>query len=183
MIQIEKSTFGEDWKEFLNHKFCADVQFIVEGKSLEAHKAILCCASSLFRKLFNLILTEDEETTIHLENLSDYGVDYIQEDKKSRKTVITMNKNMKITVFQRVLEFIYSGVVTINEKNVHVDDIKIVAKMFHLEELETICQIRMSGTYSLNPIIDATQQFNRKKQILQSYYFFKTNLYQTCHSF
>src|SRR5690606_35861972 len=100
LIQIEKSTFGEDWKEFLNHKFCADVQFIVEGKSLKAHKAILCCASSLFRKLFNLILTEDEETTIHLENLSDYGVDYIQEDKKSRKTVITMNKNMKITVFQ-----------------------------------------------------------------------------------
>ena len=51
-MEIESSRFDDDWHKCLQDpKFC-DVTFVAEGdQRIEAHKIVLCCASTFFCKV------------------------------------------------------------------------------------------------------------------------------------
>ena len=54
-IEIETSTFGDDWHKMLQNPQHCDVTFLVEGKHiLNAHSLVLCSASKLFAKILGV---------------------------------------------------------------------------------------------------------------------------------
>ena len=54
-LEIETSTFGEDWYKMLETPKHADVTFVLEGShKLEAHKVVLSSASKVFERIFGI---------------------------------------------------------------------------------------------------------------------------------
>ena len=52
-IEIEPSTFAEDWLRMLEDPKYSDVTFLIEGQhKVKAHQIVLCSASQFFRKVF-----------------------------------------------------------------------------------------------------------------------------------
>ena len=54
-MEIETSTFGDDWYKMLQSPKHADVTFVLEGQhKLEAHKIMLSSASKVFERIFGV---------------------------------------------------------------------------------------------------------------------------------
>jgi len=54
-IEIETSTFGDDWYRMLQDPKHCDVTFVLEDKHrLDAHKLVLCSSSKVFAKIFGI---------------------------------------------------------------------------------------------------------------------------------
>ena len=52
-VEIETSTFGEDWYKMLESPKHADVMFVLESEhKLDAHKIVLSSASKVFERIF-----------------------------------------------------------------------------------------------------------------------------------
>ena len=54
LINIETSTYADDWKAMIDKAAIADVEFVVESQVLYAHKIIICAASQLFRNILSI---------------------------------------------------------------------------------------------------------------------------------
>ena len=55
-MDIESSRFDDDWHKCLEDPQFCDVTFILEGDTkLEAHKIVLCSASSFFCKVLGKV--------------------------------------------------------------------------------------------------------------------------------
>ena len=54
-MEIETSTFGEDWYKMLESPKHADVTLVLEGEhKLDAHKIVLSSASKVFERIFGI---------------------------------------------------------------------------------------------------------------------------------
>ena len=51
-INISPSTLAGDWKKLFNCEDLSDAIFLLGPKMYHAHKYVLCCASDIFRKIF-----------------------------------------------------------------------------------------------------------------------------------
>ena len=53
-VQVDSSTFRDDWMKMVNCDELSDVIFILGLKKYHAHNHVLCCSSEVFRKLFGV---------------------------------------------------------------------------------------------------------------------------------
>lgn len=53
-VSVQPSIFKENMMELLNSGMCADVEFLVHGQTIKAHRAILCTTAPTFAELFSL---------------------------------------------------------------------------------------------------------------------------------
>lgn len=69
------------------------------------------------------------------------------------KFFIHLSSSVDESAFTRVLEFLYTGIATIEGKSDHVQDISNLATLFDLGELTAICSNVMDDDQELNPSI------------------------------
>eukprot|EP01100_Stratorugosa_tubuloviscum_P012590 TRINITY_DN601_c0_g1_i2.p1 TRINITY_DN601_c0_g1~~TRINITY_DN601_c0_g1_i2.p1 ORF type:complete len:409 (-),score=153.47 TRINITY_DN601_c0_g1_i2:2-1228(-) len=158
-VNVETAIIADQLKALLQNSNCYDIEFITQkGEILKAHKVILCCSSSLFRRIF------------HIASISD-GADISFEDINSAKingfvsiteTQISQNKiNTTIGLselcvketFEKILEFWYTGVTTIKKGTNEPQDVSTLAALFGCSFLEQICSNVINGEEEFNPSI------------------------------
>ncbi|KAK7482452.1 hypothetical protein BaRGS_00026269 [Batillaria attramentaria] len=172
-LEIETSTFADNWYRVLEDPRFHDVTFIVEGdRQLNAHKIVLCSASKFFAKVFGVsigTMTKQQRQMNAIESfsrqlLNSGGVEgiasvYDDHDPKKetpqRQTTVVLSEDIKATTFLRVLEFLYTGVPRLSENTPEdeVTDVMRVARLFKLPQLETICVNVQNDEEFLNPSI------------------------------
>lgn len=54
-VSVPSSLYKENLKGLLDSGMCGDVEFLVHGQTIKAHKAILCAAAPTFAKLFSSV--------------------------------------------------------------------------------------------------------------------------------
>lgn len=171
-IEIETSTFADDWQKMLEEPKFSDVVFLLEDgqEKLEAHKLVLCSASNFFRQIFGLPnntknqLARIDNSQLTHEDLNSgriEGIAAIYQTENDNKVVTTLeiSAGIKAKTFARVLEFLYAGVPKLSELQDIPDaetellELKRVAKIFKLSSLETICTNIENEEEFLNPSI------------------------------
>lgn len=97
----------------LNSNIFSDVRFVVEGRVIHAHRAILYARSEYFQHMFNSRMRESIQTEIPVPEVS-------------------------YEVFRAILEYLYSGKVRVTHGKLAVDLLK-AADMFRIEGLRNVC--------------------------------------------
>ena len=139
---------------------------------LVAHKVILCSASSLFRRIFQITDVNDKTSgPISYSVINNGGVPgfsgiRLEKDGERDIIVISIAEHISYEMFHRVIEFLYTGLATIKDKNDSISEtISIAGKdlflaplLSHLElfgcsDLVSICQNIQNNDVDLNPSI------------------------------
>eukprot|EP00731_Ephydatia_muelleri_P009357 Em0004g1695a len=165
-INVSTSTFPGDWKKLVNSEDLSDVTFLLGPKVYHAHKYVLCGASDMFRRVFGI---EDTIKATSLGEVPTWNKKRMQEvtpenicggkvaglkDIQYSVSVNTGKLVTKITLdetlisdvpFLRCLEFLYTGIVELEAKSTLMDETMKVAELFHLPELQTICENAKKG--------------------------------------
>ena len=66
-IIVEVSTYKENLLALLHSGMCADVEFLVQGQPIQAHRAVLCAAAPVFAELFSakeLVINRDRKSVV-----------------------------------------------------------------------------------------------------------------------
>lgn len=100
-------------KSLLDNEMFSDVKFIVEGRTIHAHRCVLYARAEYFRNMFDSKMRETSEKEI---NIPDVAYD----------------------VFLAVLEYLYSGTVNVSSGKLSVELLK-AADMFRIEGLRNLC--------------------------------------------
>jgi hypothetical protein len=117
-LQLFKNLF-----KFKNENLFTDIYIYVDGVEFPCHKVVLCAASSYFKAMFSCDLKESRLGKVFIDNISPWTM-------------------------KRLLDFIYTGKIEINQDN--VIDLFNAAVMFQLYELADKC------TDYINEHIDIT---------------------------
>uniref|UniRef100_A0ABM0GWV1 Rho-related protein racA-like n=1 Tax=Saccoglossus kowalevskii TaxID=10224 RepID=A0ABM0GWV1_SACKO len=165
-IEIETSMFAEHMYKLLENPIYSDVTFIVEDeRQFQAHKCILCGASSYFRQVFgilpeklnNQLKVEKPYSRVDLNDGKVLGISSIidQIEGDVSKSIVSISGNISIKIFKHVLEFLYAGLPHFAE-NLSRDTLqalKKAAEIFHLPRLSEICKNIENDEEFLNPSI------------------------------
>lgn len=100
-------------KSLLDNAMFSDVTFIVDGKSIHAHRCILYARAEYFQNMFDSKMRESSEKEIAIPDVA-------------------------YDVFRAVLEYIYSGSVNVTNGKLSVELLK-AADMFRIEGLRNLC--------------------------------------------
>ncbi|XP_043479720.1 speckle-type POZ protein-like [Leptopilina heterotoma] len=116
----------ENMKSLLGNENFKDVKFKVANKEFTAHKAILAIQSPVFAAMFNSKMSEE-------------------------LTSIVQIKDIKPTIFQQMLNFIYN--VEIKDLDKVALELFYVAEKYELKELKTNCINNLYKNLSLKTVI------------------------------
>eukprot|EP01113_Clastostelium_recurvatum_P017139 TRINITY_DN2004_c0_g1_i1.p1 TRINITY_DN2004_c0_g1~~TRINITY_DN2004_c0_g1_i1.p1 ORF type:complete len:614 (+),score=151.93 TRINITY_DN2004_c0_g1_i1:176-1843(+) len=162
-IYIQTSTFAENWQPMVNSPRFADVRFICGGDDNEttfnAHRIALCCASLLFRRLFDIRAKEidvnfnplDHET-INAGGHPPFSSIGESEDEPG-VYVVRIVPTVQPEIFRRVLNFLYTGGAPIANKKDMIPETAAAARLFELDFLVSVCNNIMDDSAELNPSI------------------------------
>ncbi|ESO93584.1 hypothetical protein LOTGIDRAFT_119223 [Lottia gigantea] len=159
-IEIQTSVFADQlYQMFVDAQF-TDVEFVVEEKhKIQAHKMSLCSASPHFAKILGVSQTINNIENYSLDDLNmgttpGIAAAYYKEDEtgKARLTV-EISSDIKASTFLRVVEFLYTGKVTLNVQLSYLKELLRVAEIFKLGQLETVCLNYGNEEEFLNPSI------------------------------
>ncbi|XP_045160594.2 rho-related protein racA-like isoform X2 [Mercenaria mercenaria] len=177
-IEIETSTFGDDWYRMLQDPKHCDVTFVLEEKHrLDAHKTVLCAASKVFSKILGISKPVKDNQMKEINAIENYSAEQLnsgaiqgiaavyqneadvkgQPPAANQHTTVELSADINAKTFVRVLEFLYSGVPQFPDiDDVTEEDIRElerVAGIFKLTHLQTICTNIISEQEFLNPSI------------------------------
>ena len=66
VINVPSSTLQSEWLKMVNNEYLSDVQFYYKTSCYHGHKVVLCAASELFRRIFEIGRElEGEESLSH----------------------------------------------------------------------------------------------------------------------
>ncbi|XP_022095622.1 rho-related protein racA-like [Acanthaster planci] len=170
-IEIQTSTIADDFGKALEQSAFSDVVFIVEEKSILAHKVVLCSASNFFCRVFGLD-PPDQDTSSHSSVLN-FTWDDINEDRiaglagildevtpdgsllKKAKTQVTISADISYKTFRQVLEFLYTGLPSITDETSTEDLVALqkASNTFYLPLLDSIVKNLQNDGKFLNPSI------------------------------
>jgi len=120
------STLSADLRKMLNNEARSDVTFIVEGKPLYAHRAVIMARCEPFEAMLDGPMREANQREIHL-------------------------KDQQYHVIHALLEFLYTDEVLGLDESVDLDfalDILAVADQFLVERLKSLCEIAIQKSIS-----------------------------------
>jgi len=113
-IVIPPSTFPHDFMKLYNNKEFSDVTFLVEGRSICAHKIILAARSEHFKAMFFNGLRESRESEVNL-------------------------PDVQYTTFMDCLKYIYTEDLNIQSAD-HAIDLLPPTNYFKLDRLKAVCE-------------------------------------------
>ncbi|KAL3869767.1 hypothetical protein ACJMK2_042404 [Sinanodonta woodiana] len=171
-IEIETSTFADDWYKMLQDPKYPDITFKLEGShQLDAHRIVLCSASKVFSKIFGISKPMKNNQLREINAIENYSLEELNsgmvpgvaaaykrdvKDQSDRMT-IELSADIKPKTFVRVLEFLYSGIprfdISDDMPEEDIRELKRVASIFKLTHLETICENIIAEQDFLNPSI------------------------------
>jgi len=131
-IGVPPSALVSDFQRLINNPELADVRFVVEGKEVYAHKAVLAIRSEYFRVM---LCGGMRESTMML---IDDGVSPQQQQQPDSNRPIEL-PDIAYAVFLKVLEFLYTDSIlnTSLEMSLHL---LIASEQFMLDRLKAICE-------------------------------------------
>eukprot|EP00731_Ephydatia_muelleri_P029173 Em0020g817a len=151
------NTLCSDLQRLLDEPIFSDVCFLVEGKKIHAHKAILATRCEYFQAMFKSNMDECNKAQIPME-----GIAY--------------------DTFMALLGFIYTGAISC-EPAVTVELLKL-ADMFRLESLKTLCELRIPNLLTdgnVLSILDSIADVESLASIRAiCYEFIATNFHKIC---
>ncbi|XP_038077466.1 rho-related protein racA-like isoform X1 [Patiria miniata] len=170
-IEIQTSTIANNLGKALEQPSYSDVTFIVEGKSILAHKVVLCSASNFFCRVFGL-KPPDQDTgssskvwNFTWEDINEGKIaglagilDVVTPDGSScdkPTTQVTISEDISYKTFRHVLEFLYTGLPNITEE-ASMEDIVALRKAsstLRLPQLDDIAKNLQNEEEFLNPSI------------------------------
>jgi GTPase SAR1 family protein len=182
-INIETSTYADGLAKLYKNEFCSDVTFVVGASNVPAHRILLASASHLFRRLFqikddrlsdkkNEFITQDDIKNGIISGISNYEE---SSDDSNNRCTITIDESVSEIGFMRVLEFLYTGTATIQDKNDHLEATTYAATVFGCKRLQAIIDNIKNGDTDLNPSI-ATYLNDKTAETLK-YLFFNKQLF------
>ncbi|KAK0053158.1 rho-related protein racA [Biomphalaria pfeifferi] len=168
-MEIESSTFADNWYKTLQNPKFHDVTFLVEGtRRLHAHRVVICSASKFFGKVLSSTLPCSNPQLLELNHIDSFS----REDLNAGKvqgicsvydtgssygldTTIEISADIKAKTFVRVLEFLYTGSPNVPEDadETEIKELKRLAGIFQLYYLSTICDNILNEEDFLNPSI------------------------------
>ncbi|XP_033726797.1 rho-related protein racA-like [Pecten maximus] len=174
-VEVEPSRFVDDWQRMLEKPTYSDVTFVLEGgQRLDAHKLVLCSASSFFCQVFGVTQKNKTGKIEHLEPFSlddmnsglikgitsafDEGKVIREKGQRRHRITIKLAPDIKHSTFTSLLEFLYTGIPNLPEDHscVSLDqvyEIVRVSKIFKMTRLNEICQNYIMEHDFLNPSI------------------------------
>lgn len=165
-VEVLTSSFASERHAMMSDTESADVRFLFsDGQHIDAHKALLITASSIFESIF-----QNKETlacTSYADILDD--IYWVCDDKDccpnpihneeiytgKGKTVIALNKSLSKNIFMKVLTFLYTGSPGFaeNEDVDLVKEVQSVSIKFQLKWLEAYCANILKEESFRNPSI------------------------------
>jgi len=82
-----------------------------------------------------------------------------KEEANDNTVVITISQDIHYKTFKRVLEFIYSGSVSIKDASYDIEDTVRVAKLFNIDYLVTYCDNILEGKTCNHRLCLSTDRF------------------------
>ncbi|XP_022081981.1 rho-related protein racA-like [Acanthaster planci] len=170
-IEIQTSTIADNFGKALEQSSAfSDVVFIVEGKSILAHKVVLCSASNFFCHVFGLDLPQDTASHPSVMNFTWEDInqgkitglagirDEVTPDSsllETAKTKVTISADITYKTFRQVLEFLYSGLPSLTDETTTEDLVALqkASNTFSLPMLDSIVKNLQNDGKFLNPSI------------------------------
>ncbi|XP_022095620.1 rho-related protein racA-like isoform X2 [Acanthaster planci] len=170
-IEIQTSTIADDFGKALEQAAFSDVIFIIEGKSILAHKVVLCSASNFFCCVFGLD-PPDQDTASH-PSVMNFTWEDINQGKitglagirdevtpdgsllEKAKTRVMISADISYQTFQHVLKFLYTGLPSITDGTSTEDLVALqkASNTFSLPMLDSIVKNLQNDGKFLNPSI------------------------------
>lgn len=177
-IEIQTSSYGEDWYKMIQDPKHSDITFILNDKHrLDAHSVVLCSASKVFSRILGMSKSVKNNQMKEINSMENYTLEQLnsgaipgitavykkqdevkgQSQPSTANTTIELSADISAKTFVRVLEFLYTGLPKLPDvDDVNEDDIRDldrVAAIFKLQQLQTICSNFLSEQDFLNPSI------------------------------
>eukprot|EP01114_Cavostelium_apophysatum_P019469 TRINITY_DN6289_c0_g2_i1.p1 TRINITY_DN6289_c0_g2~~TRINITY_DN6289_c0_g2_i1.p1 ORF type:complete len:922 (-),score=147.76 TRINITY_DN6289_c0_g2_i1:1009-3774(-) len=116
--KVAEAPFAKDMKQFVGSAFLSDISFEVEGQIIHAHKALLAARSSLFKTLI----------------------------EKSANAKCVKVGNMKVSVIQRILTYIYTDETDLESADVNeLVKTLLAAEKFQLPQMKSVLEMSLSN--------------------------------------
>eukprot|EP00742_Colponemidia_sp_Colp-10_P005408 GILJ01005778.1.p1 GENE.GILJ01005778.1~~GILJ01005778.1.p1 ORF type:complete len:803 (-),score=109.40 GILJ01005778.1:84-2492(-) len=116
-IQLDPCTLSADFRAILHDTSFSDVRFKVEGQIMSAHRVMLASRSGQFKRALP-------------------GGRELVPPMAGREVTVT---NVQHNVFQRFLEFLYTGAVQDALSAFELEELKSVAKNYEIQTLSDLC--------------------------------------------
>ncbi|CAB3994898.1 rho-related BTB domain-containing 2-like [Paramuricea clavata] len=100
VIEVPPSTYHNDLTTLLESLFCYDVVFVVEGRQIKAHKAMLIAGACKMPMLFADQPIDGTECSVESQSVSDDG---------HILTVIIAEPSLTFNALNSLLQYLYSG--------------------------------------------------------------------------
>jgi len=160
-VILPESSINQDYCKMFNNPFLSDVKFLVEGKPLYGHKAILASRSEYFSSLYNSGMREASSSEMVISNYS-------------------------YEAFLELLRFIYTDQCQVNPTL--AAELMGAAEFYRLTRLKAITEYTLSKAIDIDtacPILEIAHSFGAKQlkllvheYIFQNYeHIAKTNLF------
>ena len=141
-VTVQSSLYKENLRELLHSGMCADVEFLVQGHIIKAHRAVLCATAPTFAELFSakeLRINSGFRTPMKLVledalvfgkpgslprgfvAINSYNSNWVGEERSSNIQV-TVDNCVSYRTFMYVLEFLYSGNVPLEACNEELEE-------------------------------------------------------------
>ena len=100
VIEVPSSTYHNDLTTLIESQFYFDVVFVVEGRQIKAHKAVLIAAGCKLPMLFGAQSIDEKECSVELQNIL---------ETNHMLTVIIADPSLTFDALNNLLHFLYSG--------------------------------------------------------------------------
>ena len=138
-IGVPPPALVSDFQRLINNPEIADVCFVVEGKEVYAHKAILAIRSEYFRVM--LCGGMRESTMMMIEGPSPTSLSALkgQDNNNNNNNRPIELPDVSHSVFLKVLEFLYTD--SVNDTSLEMSlNLLIASEQFMLDLLKAICE-------------------------------------------
>ena len=115
----------DNFEKLLKDSRFSDIKIVVGTQTFSAHKCILAAQSHYFAAMFESNMKEVKEGEVHITDIS-------------------------ANIMEEILRFIYTGKISVEQTR--MTDLLIVADMYGLDELITICEEEIISNMSLENI-------------------------------